>query len=202
MNLNLRTIIIGLVSLGGLLAIYVLYSRMSQTPEMDISRTSRLTESVDQTDADDFDSKLGRIGDVGVGAVKGFEYLHRDANGEVDRKFGFRELLHQTKGQWETDKPYMEILLPVRCSITADKGRVQVEDAAGGLSIKDATFDGNVVIHIRPAEHSDIKESFIYLDDIAFDSENSRFSTPGPVRFVSEDGAWKAEAWSLSSTRQ
>ncbi len=187
MNLNLRTIIIGLVSLGGLLAVYLLYSGISQTPEMDISRAGRSTESVDQTDADDFDAKLGKIGDVGVGAVKKFEYLHRDDNGDVDRKFGFKELLHQTKGQWETDKPYMEILLPVRCDITADKGRVQVEDAAGGLSIKDATFAGNVVMHIRPAEHSDIKESFIYLDDIAFDSEKSRFSTPGPVRFVSED---------------
>jgi len=197
MKLNLRTIIIGLVSLGGLLAIYVLYSRMSQTPEMDISRTSRLTESVDQNDTDDFDSKLGKIGDVGVGAVKKFEYLHRDANGNVDRKFGFRELLHQTKGQWETDKPYMEILLPVQCDITADKGKVQVEDAAGGLSIKDATFVGNVVMHIRPAEHSDIKESFIYLDDIAFDSEKSQFSTPGPVRFVSEDGRMEGRGLEL-----
>ena len=187
MNLKLRTIIIGLVSLGGLLAVYLLYSGISQTPQMDISKAGRSTESVDQTDADDFDAKLGKIGDVGVGAVKKFEYLHRDNNGEVDRKFGFRELLHQTKGQWETDKPYMEIFLPVQCDITADKGRVQVEDAAGGLSIKDATFAGNVVMHIRPAEHSDIKESFIYLDDIAFDSEKSRFSTPGPVRFVSED---------------
>jgi hypothetical protein len=187
MNLNLRTIIIGLVSLGGLLAVYLLYSGISQTPEMDISKAGRSTESVDQPDADDFDSKLGKIGGVGVGAVKKFEYLHRDDNGEVDRKFGFRELLHQTKGQWETDKPYMEILLPVRCDVTADKGRVQVEDAAGGLSIKDAMFAGNVVMHIRPAEHSDIKESFIYLDDITFDSEKSRFSTPGPVRFVSED---------------
>jgi len=187
MNFKLRTIIIGLVSLGGLLAVYLLYSGISQTPEMDISKAGRSTESVDQTDADDFDAKLGKIGDVGVGAVKKFEYLHRDDNGNVDRKFGFRELLHQTKGQWETDKPYMEIILPVRCDITADKGRVQVEDAAGGLSIKDATFAGNVVMHIRPAEHSDIKESFIYLDDIAFDSEKSRFSTPGPVRFISED---------------
>jgi len=197
MNLSLRTIIIGIISLGGLFAVYLLYSRISQTPEMDISKAGRLTESVEQPDADDFDSKLGKIGGVGVGAIKKFEYLHRDNNGEVDRKFGFRELLHQTKGQWETDKPYMEILLPVRCSITADKGRVQVEDAAGGLSIKDATFDGNVVIHIRPAEHSDIKESFIYLDDIAFDSENSRFSTPGPVRFVSEDGRMEGRGLEL-----
>jgi len=197
MNLNLRTTIIGIVSLGGLLTIYLLYSRISQTPQMDISKAGRLAESVGQTDADEFDSKLGKIGGVGVGAVKGFEYLHRDDNGEVDRKFGFRQLLHQTKGQWETDKPYMEILLPVRCDITADKGRFQVEDATRGLSIKDATFAGNVVMHIWAGEDSNIKESFIYLDDIAFDSEKSRFSTPGPVRFVSEDGRMEGRGLEL-----
>jgi len=188
MDLKLRTIIIGLVSLGGLLVVYLLYSGISQTPQMDIGQAGRSTESADQSDADHFDSELGKIGDVGVGAVKKFEYLHRNQNGGVDRRFGFRELLHQSKGQWETDKPYMEVLLPVKCNVTADRARVQVEDAAGGLSIKDAIFTGNVVMHILPGEDSDIKESFIYLDDIAFDSKKSQFSTPGPVRFVCEDG--------------
>jgi len=188
MDLKLRTIIIGLVSLGGLLVVYLLYSGISQTPQMDIGQAGRLTESADQNDADHFDSELGKIGDVGVGAVKKFEYLHRNQNGGVDRRFGFRELLHQSKGQWETDKPYMEVLLPVKCNVTADRARVEVEDAAGGLSIKDAIFTGNVVMHILPGEDSDIKESFIYLDDIAFDSKKSQFSTPGPVRFVCEDG--------------
>jgi len=197
MNLKLRTIIIGLVSLGALLVVYLLYSGISQTPEMDISKTGMLTESVDQNDAGGFDGELGKIRDVGVGAVKKFEYLHRNNNGEVDRKFGFRQLLHQVKGQWETDKPYMEIFLPVKCDITADKGRVQVEDAAGGLSIKDATFTSNVVMHILPEPDSDVKESFIYLDDIAFDSKKSQFSTDGPVRFVSEDGRMEGRGLEL-----
>ena len=188
MNLKLRTIIIGIISLGGLLVMYLLYSGISQTPQIDIGRTTRLTESVSQSDAGDFDGELGKIGDVGVGTVEKFEYVHRNDSGDVDRKFGFRKLLLQSKGQWETDKPYMEVFLPVKCNITADKGRVQVEDAAGGLSIKDATFTGNVVMHILPEPASDIKESFIYLDDIAFDSKKSQFFTAGPVRFTSEDG--------------
>jgi hypothetical protein len=38
-----------------------------------------------------------------------------------------------------------------------------------------------------PQKGSDIKESFIYLDDLVLMSERSRFSTDGPVKFVSED---------------
>ncbi|TFG47855.1 MAG: hypothetical protein E4H40_05705 [Candidatus Brocadiia bacterium] len=52
---------------------------------------------------------------------------------------------------------------------------------------RDATLIGNVVIHIVPAGRGDISESFIYLDNIDYISEGSRFITSGPVTFISKD---------------
>ncbi|HDZ68978.1 MAG TPA: hypothetical protein ENH43_00965 [Phycisphaerales bacterium] len=107
---------------------------------------------------------------------------------QVDREFGFEKLLHEIGDEWEIEKPYMNIFRRnFKCYITADRGRVQVETAVGRPSPKDATLTGNVVIHILPENGSNIKESFIYLDDIVFISEKSQFSTAGPVKFVSED---------------
>ena len=74
-----------------------------------------------------------------------------------------------------------------KCYITADKGEVKIETIADKPTPKDATFTGNVVVHIVPNDSSDIKESHIYLDDIAFMSERSQLATAGPVRFISED---------------
>jgi hypothetical protein len=48
-------------------------------------------------------------------------------------------------------------------------------------------MNGNVVVHIVPKEGGSVKESFIYLDDISFDTEKSEASTAGPVRLESED---------------
>ncbi|GAJ20820.1 unnamed protein product, partial [marine sediment metagenome] len=71
--------------------------------------------------------------------------------------------------------------------ITADIGKIQVETAVGRSTPKDATFTGNVVVHILPEGLSNIKESRIYLDDIIFLSEKSQLSTANSVKFVSED---------------
>ncbi len=107
---------------------------------------------------------------------------------EVIRVWGFEELLHDTGEEWDIEKPYMNIFRrSFKCYITSDKGRVQVETAAGRPSQKDVTLTENVVIHILPEKAGTIKESFIYLDDVDFISEKSQFSTAGPVKFVSED---------------
>jgi hypothetical protein len=188
MGHTLRTILIGLLCLAVLLGIYLLYSRVSKTPPLEGDTTVGLTRGVAENDTDDLDGEIGKIGDVGVGTVKKFEYLHRNDRGEVDRKFGFKELLHQTKGRWEVNKPYMDIFLPtLSCNMTADRGNVQMETAAGGLGARDATFTGNVVMHILPGPASDVTEGFAYLDDIAFVSDKSLFFTEGPVRYVSRD---------------
>ncbi|GAG47033.1 unnamed protein product, partial [marine sediment metagenome] len=81
--------------------------------------------------------------------------------------------------------------------ITADKGDVQIETAAGKTSPKDAKLIGNVVIHIVPIEGGNISEGFIYLDDVTYISEKSQFSTDGPVKFVSADAQMLATGMEL-----
>jgi hypothetical protein len=185
---NLRKLSTALISLATLLAIYLVYSQISKTPQIDIDSGGEFAYTIAHDGMDQPGGEVGKIGGVGVVTLEKPRYLHRNQNNEIDREFGFEELLHEEKDHWEVRKPYVNIYQPsFKCYITADEGQVQVETAAGRTSPKDAMFTGNVVIRIAPEKGSDIKESFIYLDDIVFLSEKSLFSTAGPIRFASED---------------
>jgi len=187
MKSKLRTILICLLSLAAVLAMYLAYSRASKTPQIDIDLGERSFDAVSDSNAGEFDNEIGKIANVGIGGVKKPVFRHI-SNGRIDREFGFEELLREDKGEWEVEKPFLNIHKNnFKCFVTADRGKVQIENAVGRLSPKDATFTGNVVVHILPETGSDIKESFIYLSDVIFISEKSLLSTAGPVRFVSQD---------------
>ncbi|MFQ6034479.1 MAG: hypothetical protein ACE5NM_01350 [Sedimentisphaerales bacterium] len=187
MDFKLRTILVGLISLAAVLAIYQLYNRVSKTPQIDIDTIGQFTNTRAESNAGNFDDEIGEIGDVGIAALTKPVFQHLK-NGQVDREFGFEELLHEVKDEWEVEKPYINIYQPnFNCFVTADRGTVQVETAVGRPSLGDATFVGNVVIHILPQSGSDIRENFIYLEDVVFVREKSLFSTAGPVRVVSQD---------------
>jgi hypothetical protein len=74
-----------------------------------------------------------------------------------------------------------------KCYLTANRGKIRIEDTVGRPRPKDARLTGNVVVHILPEAGSDIKEGFIYFDDVDFISEESQFSTTGPVKYVSQN---------------
>jgi len=187
MNFRLRKFYVWLVSLGAVFVIYLLYSQISETPQIDVDTGAGLTDSVPESNVGELGSGIGRIGDVGVGTVRKARYTHLNENKEIDREFGFEKLLHEVGDEWHIEKPYMNIFQRnFKCYLTADEGTVRVETAAGTPSPKNGTLTGNVVIHILPENSSDIKESFIYLDDVVFTGEKSQFSTTGPVKFVSE----------------
>jgi len=188
MNYRLRKLFVGLISLGAVFVIYLLYSQISETPQIDIGTEAEFTDSVSEGNVGGFGSEIGRIGDVGVGTVRlaRFTDLNEETK-ELEREWGFERLLHESEDEWHIEKPYMNIFQRnFKCYLTADEGKVQVETAAGKTSTKDATLTGNVVIHILPESDSPIEESFVYLDDVVFISERSQFSTTGPVKFVSE----------------
>jgi len=69
MDLKLRTILIGLISLTAVLAIYMLYSHVSKTPQIDIDTVGQLTNTEAESDVGDFDDEIGKIGDVGIAAL-------------------------------------------------------------------------------------------------------------------------------------
>lgn len=175
-----------LISLGAVIAIYLLYNWLSKTPRIEIDREPE--RFVADGNVTDVDGKIGMIGDVGVGTVRKAEYIHLNEQKQVDRVFGFEKLLHKTGNEWEIEKPYMNVFRrDFNCYLTADRGKVRVETVAGRPSPKDAKFTGNVVAHILPEASSDTKEGFLYLDDVTFISDKSQFTTPGPVKYVSEN---------------
>ncbi|MFH1719317.1 MAG: hypothetical protein ABIF19_18340 [Planctomycetota bacterium] len=185
----MRKLLIGFVSLGAVLGVYLLYSRMSETPPIDTGPLVDFSEVASDSNSAGLDSDVGKIGDLGLGPVRKARYITLNPRTkEVEREWGFERLLHEVSDVWEIEKPYVNIYQrSFKCYITADRGQIQVETAVGRTTPKDATLSSNVVIHIVPEAEDGFKESFIYLDNIVFLSERSQISTAGPVRFVSED---------------
>ena len=185
----MRKIIIGLVSFAAVGVVFILYSLIDRTPPIETDLATGVVGVADSNFGRYGDANsIGKIGDVGVGTVEKSYYVTRNENNEISGEFGFEVLLHKEGDVWELRKPYRNVYQPnFKCYMTADEGAVQVETAAGSTTPKDATFSGNVVIHIVPEESSDIKECKIFLDDLVFISDMSQLATDGPVTVASQD---------------
>ncbi len=179
---------VGLISLGAVLAAYLLYSLVSKTPPIEIDTGSEFIDTFADGNVGELDGEVGTIGEVGIGTIRKAKYVHLNEQKQVDRELGFEKLLHEEGNEWEIEKPYMNIFQrDLGCYITADRGNVRVETVGERPSPKDARFTGNVVAHILPENSSDVKEGFLYLDDVTFLSDKSQFFTLGPVKYVSQD---------------
>jgi len=185
----MRKLLIGVVSLGAILGVYLIYTRVSESPRFGTAGDDAITAPA----GDANEAQMGQIGEVGLGTVEKARYITLDPKTKrLEREFGFEKLLHQAGDIWEIEKPYMNVYRPnFKCYVTADKGEVKVETVAGRTTPRDATFSSNVVIHIVPEGKSSVQESFVYLDDIIFISDKSLILTAGPVRFVSDDAQMK-----------
>ncbi|MHC4296012.1 MAG: hypothetical protein ACYS7Y_01805 [Planctomycetota bacterium] len=185
----MRKLLVGFISLGAVLAVYLLYTGVSDTPVIDTDPGADFAEIAADSNMSGLDGEMGNIGGVGIGTTQNAYFININKETNVlEREWGFAKLLHEARGYWELEKPYVNVFEPdFTCYITADKGQVQVETAVGRTTPKDAMFSGNVVIHMLPTESSDMKESFVYLDNMTFLSERSQLSTKGPVEYVSED---------------
>jgi len=184
----MRKFYIGCISLAAVLVIYLLYSRLGTSTLPDAGRQADFIDTVADSNISEFESKEGRIGDVGVGTVEKANFITRNDNQEIVREVGFERLLNKSRDIWDTERPFINIYRRnFICNITADTGTILVETAVGKTTPKDATFTSNVVIHILPVGSGNVKESYIYLDDITFLSEKSLLSTANSVRYVSED---------------
>jgi len=184
----MRKLLIGIVSLGAVLGVYLFYNSLNDTPMIKPDAGADPMDAADGNVAA-LDDQMGKIGETGLGPVQKAKYITLNkTTKQVEREFGFEKLLHQARDVWEIEKPYMNVYRQnFTCYVTADKGEVQVETAVGKTTPRDATFSSNVVIHIVPEGAGSVKESFVYLDDIVFLSDRSLISTAGPVKFVSED---------------
>jgi hypothetical protein len=185
MLLYSRRFTIWLVSFLAVLVIYFIYNRVSRTPP--IPTDIYITPAGQLADVCDTNTSVGKVGDVGVGVIKNARYTTLNAQKQVEREFGFQELLHQDGNDWEIEKPYMNIYRrSFNCSITAERAKVAVEVAGGKVTPKQGMLMGNIIIRILPRQ-KDAGETTLYLDDIAFSSDKSLFSTAGPIEIVSEN---------------
>lgn len=188
MGLWSRKVRIGLISLGVVLSVFLLYSLISKTPRIEIDTGPELVENLADGNIGHIDGEVGEFGRVGVGPVQKARYVHLNEQKQVDWELGFDELVHEAGNEWEVKKPYLNRHQPdVVCYITADRGRILVESAGGRPHPKIAEFTGNGVAHFVPKVPGNAREGFLYLDDITFLSTTSKFSTPGPVKYLSED---------------
>jgi len=134
------------------------------------------------------DANSGRIGQARVEYVglARFETIDPKTR-KLKRVVGFQKVLHKTGDEWQLDKPYMNVYQEnIRCDITADTGLVEIENVEGANpSPKQAIMKGNVVVHILGQGNR--SDSYIYLNEVAFDSDRSMLWSKDDVNFVSED---------------
>ncbi|HUW20727.1 MAG TPA: hypothetical protein VMW16_15625 [Sedimentisphaerales bacterium] len=188
MYFGLRKIFIACVSLGMVIAIFLLYNCVSNTPPIESHGPPEFTTAICDGNIGRPGQKVGKIGDAEVETVRRAKYVTLDRNKQPEREFGFEELLHEDGDEWELRKPYITFFQDAyTCYVTSDKGTVRVENAPRGPSPRDARLIGNVVIRIVPEKSDRFKESTVYLDDVSFVGEKSQLSTAGPVKFVAED---------------
>jgi len=180
----LRKLLVGIVSLTIVVGMYVLYSRISSIPPI----TIREYGDVQDTNVTTVDGQGGAVGPVKIPVAQGVVYQTRGPDKEIDREFGFGELVRTIGDVWEVNEPWMRVYQPrFQLYIRADKGTTELETVVERPAPKDATFVGNVTIEILPAEGSEYKKNTVYLDSLIFLSDKSQFSTPGPVKLVSPD---------------
>ncbi len=97
MGANSRKLLIGVVSLVAVLALFLLYNLISETPPIDGNAGAYLVDEEADSNAADFDREVGTIADVGVGTVRKAKYTRLNADKQLDREFGFDTLLHEVQ---------------------------------------------------------------------------------------------------------
>ncbi len=175
-----------LVSFLAVLIVYFIYNRLSRTPEIPAGITT--TPAGQLADVCEMNSQIGKVGEVGIGAIKNARYTVLNDQKQVEREFGFQELLHQDGNDWEIEKPYMNIFRKsFNCTMTAERAKVAVEIAGGKVTPKQGMLIGNITIRIIPNQKENGSETTLLLDDIAFFADKSIFSTAGPIEVISEN---------------
>jgi len=164
------------------------YSAVNLMSRREPIRIERDLASSDVNDSGKLRDKIGSLDDLDVYDITNARYQHRNERGEIDREIGFERPIRQLEDRWELDRPFINFYrTDMSCYITADRGDFRVETVINEPTPSDGALEGNVFIHIVPKEASELKESFIYLDDIVLDGERSMATSVGPVRLESEN---------------
>lgn len=184
-----RKFIIWFVSFIVVLGAFLLYRGANDAGVIEITT---LDSGVDVNDANMFfaDANAGQIGQAKLKGLRQARFDTVDAKTrKLKRSVGFEKVLHSTGDLWELDKPYMNVFQgKLRCDITSDTGTIEIENVEGSNpSPKSAVLKNNVIIHIMPETTASMSDSFIYLNEVTFDSDRSMFFSDNDVNFISAD---------------
>jgi hypothetical protein len=182
--MDTHKITVGLAAFGALVLVYVVYVHFHRTPQ------------VIQRDVDPPEGRFAQ--DANTPMAKGPENIEFNVRNpviklpnddhRVTREIGWRGDMYVTRAEnlMEVEQPYLNIYDPdFTCRITADMGSLRYESDVRDSIPKDATFTGNVQVKLLPEPNSPLPPCAVYLDQIVFVSEQSRFSSDGKVRFES-----------------
>ena len=195
--LKWRKLLVWLVAFVLVVAAYLAYNRLVDTPAIRVRPDQQDTA---EFDVPDLGAQSAKIGEAVVGTVEKSEYVDLDDNKNVKRVFGFARLLNPDAGteEWTLQKPYMEIYeQAVRYEIVSDRGTCRVETVAGNPSPTSAHLIDNVKIHVLPTSADGPPKTTIHLDDLFYDSERSEFKTDGPIKIISQEGRMEGEGMLL-----
>ena len=185
MKLSVRNLLLGLVSILVILVVYLVITLSSGTKPLVVEKPPQPVKPESNSIAT---GQIGQIGDVNITQLDKPVYKHFNAEGFVDREITFVRILHAEGDKWQVEKPQISFFRnDLSVIVSADKADIQTETVLKEPRPKDASLSGNVVVHIQPKGLSELKESFIYLDNISFESESSRAFTNGAVKYVSSD---------------
>ncbi len=183
---KLRNVILGMLAI---FAIYFIYVQFIKKHNFQNKPVQPGRGDIADLDATDPNEEYIVVDGVKISSAKKARFTTINPKTKLlDREFGFDTVLHDEGEQWEIEKPYMNIHRPgLICYIKADKGFVEMETDVSPPNPKDALLTGNVVAHIVPKPGSSVKESFINLEGLSFDSSRSTFTAPGKVEFISDN---------------
>ncbi|MHC4742655.1 MAG: hypothetical protein ACYS8Z_12125 [Planctomycetota bacterium] len=177
-------IFVGVASLTLIVGAYMLYSRSNKTPQIKIGSGADIGDINLAGDG----SVGGRIGPATINVLEGTVYSDRDANGKIVREFGFAEIVRTIGDVWEVGRPWMTVYQrEYKFDIRADQGTTELQDLHGSTMPKYATFKGNVTIRIILLDETEQVQGTVHLDSLVFQSEKSRFSTPGYIKLLSQN---------------
>ena len=184
---TMRKFVVWLIAVSAVGLIYILYNRFAGTGNI----RPPDSQSGNDIKVPTFDDNSARIGPAAIGTADNSRFLIYDEKTKrLKHEIGFEKLLKpdEGSGRWKPVKPYMNIYgEKFTCQITADRGNIRVETAAGKPMPTDAKLSGDVKIHFTPVAAGELTESTIYLEDMDYNAERSEFSTDGPIKVVSAD---------------
>lgn len=181
--MDTHRITVGLAAFGALVLVYVGYTHFHRTPQT--------VERDYAPPADRFPQEPNELVSKGIEDTKLKVYQPRiklyNDKGQLVREMGFSDMAEtEDENLIEVVTPFLDIYDPdFICHVTAAKGSVRFDPTSGDPFPKDATFSGEVTITFEPTPGSRFQPSTVRLDHIVFLSDQSLFSSSGPIHFES-----------------